>query len=69
MIKGKDSGNLIDKTYFNAKDLNNSKYQFLVKKQTDVGIKYLNDLKLFIEYSNTRNDVYNNDNDYNLKSE
>ena len=34
-----------------AKDLNELKYQFLIKKREDVGIKHLNDSKAFIEYS------------------
>ena len=40
-------------------------YQFLIKKCEDVGIKYLNDPKAFIEHSNTINDIYNNIDDYN----
>ena len=32
LIKEKDSGNLIDKIYLYAKDLNEPKYQFLIKK-------------------------------------
>ena len=36
----------------------------MIKKREDVGIKHLNDPKAFIEYSNTTDDIYNND-DYN----
>ena len=50
-----------------AKDLSEQKYQFLIKKREDVGIKDLDDLSAFIEYSNTMDDVYNNINDYNPK--
>ena len=50
-----------------AKDLSEQKYQFLIKKREDVGIKDLEDLSAFIEYSNTMDDVYNNINDYNPK--
>ena len=50
-----------------AKDLNDPKYQFLIKKREDEGIKHINDPKEFIEYSNTMNDVYNNIDDYNPK--
>ena len=32
---------------------NESKYQLLIKKCKDAGVKYSNDLKAFIEYSNT----------------
>ena len=42
-----------------ARDLNKPKYQFLIKKRKDVGIKHLNDSKAFLQYSNTIDDVYN----------
>ena len=61
----KDNNNLIDKIYLYAKDLSESKYQFLIKKREDAGIKSLNDPSAFIEYSNTMDDVYNNIDDYN----
>ena len=48
-----------------AKDLNEPKYQFLIKKREDVGIKHLNDPKAFIEYSQYMDDFYNNISDYN----
>ena len=63
----KDSNNLIDKIYLNAKDLDESKYQFLIKKRENAGIKNFNDSSAFIEYSNTMDDVYNNIDDYNPK--
>ena len=50
-----------------AKDLSEPKYQFLIKKCDDAGIKNLDDPSAFIEYSNTVDDVYNNIDDYNLK--
>ena len=55
-----DNNNLIDKIYLYAKDLSEPKYQFLIKKREDAGIKNLNDTSAFIEYSNTMNYVYNN---------
>ena len=55
----------IDKTYFYAKYLSEPKYEFLIKKRENAGIKHLNNLKAFIEYSNTMDDVYNNIDDYN----
>ena len=55
----KDNGNLIDKIYLFAKDLDERKYQFLIKTRENAGIKNLNDLNEFIEYSNTMDDVYN----------
>ena len=67
MIEEQDNDELIDKIYIYAKDLNEPKYQFLIQKREDVGIKHLNDTKAFIEYSNTMNDVYNNIDDYNPK--
>ena len=39
----------IDKIYLYAKDLNEAKYQFLIKKCEDVGIKHFDDSKDFIE--------------------
>ena len=64
LIKEQDSDNLTDKIYLYTKDLNKPKYQFLIKKHEDVGIKHLNDPKAFIEYSNTMDDIYNNIDDY-----
>ena len=65
LIKKQDSDNLIDNIYLYAKDLCEPKYQFLIKKPEDVGIKHLNDAEAFTEYSNTMDDVYNNVDDYN----
>ena len=59
---------LIDKIYLYAKDLSEPKYQFLIKKCKDAGIKNLNVSSAFIEYSNTIDDVYSNINDYNPKT-
>ena len=52
----------------NARDLNKSKYDILIKKRKDAGIKqmHLNDPNAFIECSNTMDDVYENIHDYNL---
>ena len=50
-----------------AKDLSEPKYQCLIKKREDAGIKNFNDPSAFIEYSNTMDDVYNNIDDYNLR--
>ena len=63
----KDNDNFIDKIYLYAKDLDEPKYQLLIKKRKDSGVKDLNDPDAFIEYSNTMNDVYGNIDDYNLK--
>ena len=48
-----------------AKDLNEPKYEFLIKKRENAGIKHLNDPNAFIECSNTMDDVYDNIDDYN----
>ena len=48
-----------------AKDLSEPKYEMLIKKRENVGIKYLNDPNAFIECCNTTDDVYENINDYN----
>ena len=44
----KDNKNLIDKTYLYAKDLNEPKYEILIKKQVNAGIKGLNDRNAFV---------------------
>ena len=59
--------NIIDKISLYAKDLEEPKYQFLIKKRENAGIKNLNDASPFIEYSNTMDEVYNNIDDYNPK--
>ena len=63
----KDNNNFIDKIYLYAKDLEEPKYQLLVKECENAGIKNLNDPNAFIEYSNTMDDVHNNIDDYNAK--
>ena len=39
LIRDQDDYNLIDKIWLNAKDLNEPKYPFLIKKCEDVGVK------------------------------
>ena len=55
--------NDIDKIYLYAKDLSEPKYEYLIKKREDAGIKHLNNPNAFIECSNTMDDVYENIND------
>ena len=62
-----DKNNLIDKIYLYAKDLDEPKYQFLIKKCENAVIKNLDDISAFIEYSSTMDDVYSNIDDYILK--
>ena len=64
LIKEQDD---IDKIYLYAKYLSEPKYEFLIKKRQDAGIKHLNDPDTFIECSNTMDNVYENIDDYKLK--
>ena len=50
-----------------AKDLREPKYQFLIERRENAGIKNYNDPTASIEYLNTVDDVYNNIDDYNRK--
>ena len=65
LIKKQDIDSFIYKIYSYAGDVNEPKYQFLIKKCEEVGIKHLNDSKAFIEYSQRMNDFYNNIDGYN----
>ena len=77
MIGGSDSGktntlinfineqNNIDQIYFYARDLNEPKYKYLIKKREDVEIKHVNNPNAFIECSNAMDDVYENIDDGN----
>ena len=56
---------VIDKIYLYAKDLSESKYEYLIKNRENVEIKHLDDSKAFIECSNTMDDIYENINNYN----
>ena len=55
----------IDKTYLYAKDLSEPKYEFLINKREQAGIKHLNDPHAFIEYSNDMDDALDDINNYN----
>ena len=55
----------IDKIYLYAKDIDEPKYQYLINKREQVGIKNLNDPRAFTEYSNDINDVLENIDNYN----
>ena len=54
-----------DKIYLYAKYLSEPKYEFLIKKHEDAGIKHFNDPNTFIECSNTMDGIYENIDDYN----
>ena len=47
----------IDKTYLYSKDPYKAKYQLLINDRESTGLKYLNDSKAFIEYSNDMDDI------------
>ena len=55
----------IDKIYLYAKDIHEPKYEYLINKRDQVGIKNLNDPHAFIEYSDDMNDVLDDINNYN----
>ena len=55
----------IDKIYLYAKDLHETKYEYLIIKREQAGIKNLNNPHAFIEYSDDMNDVLDDINNYN----
>ena len=55
----------IDKIYLYAKDPYEVKCQFLNSKRESTGLKYLNESKVFIEYSNDVGDIHKNVEEYN----
>ena len=57
--------NYIDKVYLYARHLSDPKYECLIKKREDAGIKHVNNQNAYIEGSNTMDDVYENIDDYN----
>ena len=59
--------NIIDKIYLYAKDLEEPKYQFLIKTSEKTGFKNLNDPTAFIEHSSTIDDIFENTEGYKKK--
>ena len=55
----------IDKIYLHAKEPYEAKYQLLINKTENTGLKYFNDSKAFTEYSNDSHDIYKNIKEYN----
>ena len=51
--------------YLYAKDLSEAKYQFLINKRESTGLKHLNYSKAFTEYTNDKDDIYKNIEEYN----
>ena len=60
LIHKQDNCSIVDKIYLYAKDLSEPKYQFVIKKREDAGIKNLDEPSAFIDY-------YNNFDDFNPK--
>ena len=65
MINFINEQNDTDKIHLYARDLSKPKYEYLIKRREDAGIKHLKNPNVFIECSNTMSDVYENINDYN----
>ena len=65
LIKEQGYNDVIDKIFLYVRDLNEPKYQFLIKKREHAVIKHLNNPNAFIECPNTMDDVYENINNYN----
>ena len=55
----------MDKIYLYAKDTDEKKYQYLISKREQAGIKKLNDPHAFIECSSDMNDAQDDINNYN----
>ena len=55
-----------DKIYLYVKDPYKAKYQYLINKRENTGLKHFNDFKAFIENLNDIQDVYKNIEEYNL---
>ena len=51
---------------FVCKKLNELKYEYLIKKSKNAGIKHYNNPNTFTKRSNAMDDVYENIDDYNL---
>ena len=50
----------IDKKFLYVKNPYEAKYQLLINKTQDKGLKYLNDSKAFIDFSNEMNKIQKN---------
>ena len=67
LIQKQNNNNPIDNIYLYVKDLSEPKYQFLIEKWENAGIKSYNDPTAFIENSNTMDNVFSNIDNYNPK--
>ena len=59
----------VDKIYLYAKDIHEPKYEYLINKREQAGIKNLDGPKAFIEYSDDMDDVLDNINNYNKNTD
>ena len=55
----------IEKIYLYLQDPYEAKYQLVISKGESADIKYLNDSKVFIDFSNDMDDIYKNIEEYN----
>ena len=55
----------IDKIYLYAKDIHEPKYEYLINKREQAGIKNLNNRHAFIKCSDNMNDALDDINNYN----
>ena len=62
-----DKFHAVDKIYLYTKDTDEEKYQYLINKREQAGIKNLNDPHTLIEYSSDMDDVLEDINNYNKK--
>ena len=67
LIKEQDNHDVIDTIYLYVKDLSEPKYQYLIKKREDAGIRNVNNPNAFIVCSKMMNDVYEDIDNYNSK--
>ena len=58
---------VIDKIYLYAKDLSEPKYEYLIEKREDAGIKNVNNPSAFTVCSDTMDDVYEDVDNYKPK--
>ena len=55
----------IDKINLQPKDPYKAKYQYLINKRESTSINHFNESEAFIEYSNDKEDIYKNVDEYN----
>ena len=58
----------IETIYLYAKDSHEAKYQLLINRSKGVGLRRYNDSKAFIEYSNDKDDIHGNIEEYDINN-